>query len=90
MNIICKLLGHKIRPGHYGYGERYLDVTVGPVDGIDRVHADLHTECERCGTRFKVGKIHLPIVDDCIAELLKKSNVEKRFSEKYNREIKLP
>jgi len=30
------------------------------IDGIGTTHARLMTRCERCGTRYQVGKIHLP------------------------------
>lgn len=70
MSMFCKLLGHKIQPGYYGYGEKYLHVKVYAVDGIDRIHANLSTECERCGTMFQVGKIHLPQLTQHEANLL--------------------
>ena len=70
MAFLCKLLGHKIPPGYHGYGKKYLNVRVGPVDGIDRIHADLTTECERCNTEFQVGKIHLPMLTQYEANML--------------------
>lgn len=83
MNILCKLFGHKVDTGYGAYeGSKYLNVRGGAVDGIDRVHCSLHTECERCGTSFQVGMIHLPIVEDWVADLLKKSRYEPRRTEK--------
>ena len=70
MSFLCDLLGHKIPKGYHGYGEKYLDVRVFAVDGIDRIHANLSTECERCGTKFNVGNIHLPMLDQSDANKL--------------------
>jgi hypothetical protein len=60
-NLLCKMFGH--RPA-FGYahreGEGYFRVRIGPTDGMGVVHADLLCDCERCGTNYRVGKIHLP------------------------------
>ena len=70
MSLFCKLLGHKIPAGYHGYGEKYLDVRVFAVDGIDRIHARLSVECERRGTEFDVGNIHLPMLEQYEANML--------------------
>jgi hypothetical protein len=73
MNILCKMFGHQIGTGYKNsIGEKYLSVGGGPVDGIGRVHASIHTDCARCGELFKLGNIHLPILDDWVADLLKR------------------
>lgn len=60
MSLFCKLLGHKVPPGHQGYGAKYLHVSPMAIDGINREHAGLYTDCERCGEEFRVGMVHLP------------------------------
>ena len=70
MSFLCDLLGHKIPKGYHGYGEKYLNVRVFAVDGIDRIHARLTTECERCETKFDVGNIHLPMLEQYDANML--------------------
>lgn len=61
MKFLCKLLGHKQPKGYYGtQADRYLQLHVGPTDGIGRVHGSLFTECERCDERYQVGMIHVP------------------------------
>jgi hypothetical protein len=61
MKLLCWLFGHV--PA-YGYGDApgrgYFDVHVSVVDGVGRQHATLHCECERCGTNYQVGMIHVP------------------------------
>lgn len=62
MNILCRLFGH--RPA-FGYGnaegDGYFDVKIGITDGSGRVHAKLQCNCERCGIKYQVGKIHVPL-----------------------------
>jgi hypothetical protein len=70
VSLFCTLLGHKIPKGYYSYGEKYLDVQVFAIDGIDRIHARLTTECERCETKFDVGNIHLPLLSQYEANML--------------------
>jgi hypothetical protein len=64
MNIFCKLFGHQppvyAKKGWYSPGEEYGKVVVGATDGIGRVHGHVNAECARCGTVFKVCRIHLP------------------------------
>lgn len=75
---LCRRHGHKIGGGYYKKeGGEYFNIHVGAIDGIDRVHCQLYTECERCGEIFQVGQTHLPLVDDWIAEKLKKSRIKK-------------
>jgi len=62
MKLACRLFGHKIPAGYYGYGANYFRVNVFAIDGIERIHAKLTTECERCETVFTVGNIHLPML----------------------------
>ena len=76
---ICHRYGHKIGGGYYQQeGGEYFNVELGAIDGIDRVHCRLFTECKRCGEKFQVGKMHLPLVDDYTAEKLKKSKRDKQ------------
>lgn len=79
MHFLCRWFGHKIGGGYYKReGGEYFNVKVGPIDGIDRVHCHLYTECERCGEQYQVGMIHLPTVDDWIANRLKRSYRETK------------
>lgn len=65
MNILCHLFGHRPRFGYgHGEGEGYFRVTLGPVDGIGVHHANLHCDCQRCDTNYKVGMIHVPRIPD--------------------------
>jgi hypothetical protein len=61
MSLLCKWFGHV--PA-YGYGDipgyGYFEVSIGPMDGVGRIHANLYTHCERCGTRYRIGMIHVP------------------------------
>lgn len=75
---LCHRHGHKIGGGYYNNeGGEYFNVQLGAIDGIDRVHCQLYTECKRCGEKFQVGKMHLPLLDDYTAEKLKKSRIKK-------------
>jgi len=62
MSLLCNIFGH--RPYHtVNYrnpGSEYGVLSLGPVDGIDRMHCTVKTECARCGKMFEVVKIHLP------------------------------
>jgi hypothetical protein len=59
MNILCILFGHKPREHDYSGGE-YMQVSIGAVDGIGRVHATLRARCPRCGVIYRAGQIHVP------------------------------
>ena len=61
MKLRCSLFGHLPAFG-YGHqeGAGYFEVVAAGVDGINRHHADLYCNCERCGERYRVGKIHIP------------------------------
>lgn len=51
----CDLFGHLSAPSLY--------VRLGSfhvIDGIDREHRSLVTECVRCGETFQLGIMHLP------------------------------
>lgn len=79
MKFLCRWFGHKIGGGYYKQeGGEYFDIKDGEIDGIDRVHCRLYTTCERCGIQYQVGRCHLPIVEDYVADLIKKSRLEKR------------
>lgn len=64
MKLLCALFGHRPEDGYYrdygGGSSKYLTVEPCGIDGIRREHANLKTECRRCGKMFIVGKIHLP------------------------------
>ncbi|WP_126223569.1 hypothetical protein [Burkholderia ambifaria] len=56
----CALVGHIPSTGYSGLeGGGYLQLRRGPVDGINREHAALFAQCERCKTHFKVGNLHV-------------------------------
>lgn len=61
MSILCKWFGHRPAIGLSKMeGEGYFEVRLLCTDGINRTHASLHCECERCGENYQVGKIHIP------------------------------
>ena len=61
LKLTCVLFGHQPETGCHGReGEGYFQVISEGIDGIGTTHARLMTRCERCGTRYQVGKIHLP------------------------------
>ena len=56
----CALVGHVPSTGCSGLdGDGYLVLRRGPVDGINREHAALFAQCERCKLPFKVGNLHV-------------------------------
>lgn len=59
-NYRCHFFGHTPGRGYYKIeGDGYLEIKRGAVDGIDREHAALYSECACCGKRFKVGNLHI-------------------------------
>jgi hypothetical protein len=62
----CDRFGHIPNPGygrHYNpinSGEGYFRVVQRELDGVGTRHASLHTECERCGKKYQIGRIHIP------------------------------
>lgn len=52
----CTFFGHRADPWKYG------KLREGPVDGIGRIHGDVTAECERCGAKFDVCKVHIPSI----------------------------
>lgn len=61
MNPICRVVGHK--PPRYGNDAAYGRLILGGVDGIGRCHAHVEAECDRCGERFVVIRVHMPETD---------------------------
>jgi len=65
MSIICKVFGH-ISPmqregGWFSPGQEYATVRNGAVDGINRHHADILYDCDRCGKKkITLCRIHIP------------------------------
>lgn len=56
----CLFFGHTPGTGYTKLeGEGYLTLRRGPVDGIDREHARLYSECACCKQVFKVGNLHV-------------------------------
>lgn len=56
----CALVGHVPSTGCSGLeGDGYLVLRRGPVDGVNREHAALFAQCERCKMPFKVGNLHV-------------------------------
>jgi len=64
MNILCKLFGHQPpvygKKGWWSPGEEYAEVGNIMIDGIEREHANILSECPRCKSKFKLCMIHLP------------------------------
>lgn len=64
MSILCALFGHQppvyAKKGWYSPGEEYARVSGDYPDGIGRRHAEVYSECPRCGAEFKLCRIHLP------------------------------
>lgn len=60
---LCVLFGHRA-PFRFQWGRRpvtgeYLTVPHSPlIDGTGRTHFDVYGECPRCGTVYRVGKMH--------------------------------
>lgn len=56
----CEFAGHVPSMGATGLeGDGYLNLRRGPVDGINREHAALFSQCARCDAAFKVGNLHV-------------------------------
>jgi hypothetical protein len=55
----CRLFGHIWRSGWWG-SLPYLEPgsLPGYRDGVGRYHINLRLECDRCGSRFVVARIH--------------------------------
>jgi hypothetical protein len=63
MNILCALFGHHV-PVFNPTGSEYVGVTYFATDGIGRQHAHLWAICPRCGTRYQLGSIHIPKIEE--------------------------
>lgn len=77
MKILCRMFGHKPpvyaprgwwSPGeqyaHFKYHENSLGVvSIARADGTGRLHANVYSECPRCGEEFMLCRIHPPILD---------------------------
>lgn len=63
-NILCKIFGHKppcyAKSGWYTPGQQYGRIRGRRVDGIGRIHVEIHGHCARCDEEFMVARIHLP------------------------------
>lgn len=56
----CQFFGHTPSIGYTKReGDGYLTLRRGPVDGIEREHASLYSECACCKQVFKVGNLHV-------------------------------
>jgi ribosomal protein S27AE len=64
MKLLCKIFGHKppiyAERGWWSPGEQYGTLKGGYIDGIGRVHAEIHTECPRCGEKVMIAQVHIP------------------------------
>lgn len=65
MALFCKWFGHV--PNH-GWkedktGNGYFWLTFYAHDGMDVVHANVIGDCERCGIKYQIGRVHLPKTD---------------------------
>lgn len=63
MSFLCSIFGHKPQQNVHS-GAEYMRVTLGPVDGIKRVHCKLTAHCARCEKLYTTGRIHLHENDD--------------------------
>jgi hypothetical protein len=59
MSILCLMFGHKPQERIHS-GAEYMTVHPCGVDGINRHHAYLKAECQRCKESYVAGKIHIP------------------------------
>lgn len=69
MSILCLLFGHQppvySKPGWYSPGNEYAQIKRGVYeDGIGRLHAEVFSECPRCGKEFRLCRIHVPRVGE--------------------------
>lgn len=62
------VLGHKL-PRGYDNDVPYLRITNIVTDGINRQHARLEVECERCGEMYHVANTHLVSVEEFLAKV---------------------
>ena len=80
MSILCKLFGHK--PGvtyRNRNGSTYLTIVGGKVDNTGYECANVFSECDRCGKKFRVGNLHLDN-DKVFKENSKKSEKQMVFT----------
>lgn len=56
--LACKLFGHKYRQDGSTYLKHAGDTPPLWTDGIGRAHVQLYVNCERCGDKISIGKIH--------------------------------
>lgn len=59
MNFICRASGHKPHRDRWG-GPAYGVIRVTTTDGMGTTHSDILIECDRCGEKFVVCKVHMP------------------------------
>ena len=59
MKLMCFFFGHKMPKGYAG-GKPYLNLSVGVIDGIGRIHGTIMAKCDRCGDCFDVCHVHIP------------------------------
>lgn len=80
VKLRCELFGHEPGKGYTSReGAGYLALKRGPVDGIQREHAELFSECARCGTRFRVGHLHV----HPSGRLLQRSRHDKGYEDNW-------
>lgn len=58
-SFLCAVFGHRTSGDEFDGGE-YMKVERRAIDGIGRHHAQITTDCKRCGEKFRVGMVHLP------------------------------
>lgn len=59
MTLLCKIFGHRpAGPGWWG-DIPYMKIKQAGTDGVNRIHCTAHHECERCGTEYLAGRLHL-------------------------------
>ena len=61
MGLICKAFGHTTQGENpKSPGAEYMECIPYTRDGMGTEHAYIKANCQRCGEKFDVGKIHIP------------------------------
>lgn len=57
--LTCKLFGHKpMKSGWWG-DVPYMKIEQRGIDNIGRIHGAAYHKCDRCGTRYLAGRLHI-------------------------------
>lgn len=67
MKLFCKIFNHKPPIfAHGNYGSEYGKLEEFAIDGIGRHHGRVIIECARCGEKFEIAKVHIPITKEVL------------------------